>query len=43
MYGEGPTGGHYDNMMSTTSTRLGVGLYTVAGLLYFTNDFSQNP
>jgi hypothetical protein len=45
MFDEGPgTGdahGHYTNMMDATSTRLGVGLLEVNGMLYLTNDFSQ--
>lgn len=45
MYAEGPgTGsahGHYENMMSTSFTRVGVGLVEVSGKLYLTNDFSN--
>jgi uncharacterized protein YkwD len=45
MFNEGPgTGeahGHYENIMSTMYTRLGVGLLEVNGLLYLTNDFSN--
>jgi uncharacterized protein YkwD len=45
MFDEGPgTGsahGHYENMMSTTFTRVGVGLLEVGGQLYLTNDFSN--
>jgi uncharacterized protein YkwD len=45
MFDEGPgTGeahGHYENMMSTTFTRVGVGLVEVGGMLYLTNDFSN--
>lgn len=39
MYAEGPSGGHYQNMMSTTFTRVGFGLLEVNGQLYLTNDF----
>jgi uncharacterized protein YkwD len=41
MFAEGPSGGHYQNMMSTTFTRVGVGLLEVGGKLYLTNDFSN--
>ena len=45
MFDEGPgTGeahGHYENMMSTTFTRVGVGLVEVGTMLYLTNDFSN--
>jgi uncharacterized protein YkwD len=45
MFNEGPgsgeSHGHYENIMSTTFTRLGVGLLEVNGLLYLTNDFSN--
>lgn len=45
MFAEGPgTGaahGHYTNMMNAKYKRIGVGLYTVAGKLYLTNDFSD--
>jgi uncharacterized protein YkwD len=45
MYAEGPgTGaahGHYNNIMSTTFKRVGVGLLEVSGMLYLTNDFSD--
>jgi uncharacterized protein YkwD len=46
MYDEGPPGdagehGHYENIMSTSFTRVGVGLVEVAGKLYLTNDFSN--
>jgi len=46
MYDEGPPGdagehGHYQNIMSTQFTRLGVGLLEVNGMLYLTNDFSN--
>jgi uncharacterized protein YkwD len=41
MYAEGPGGGHYDNMMNASIKRVGVGLYTVGGKLYMTNDFSS--
>ena len=41
MYAEGPTGGHYQNMMSTKFTRIGIGLLEVANQLYLCNDFSN--
>lgn len=41
MFAEGPGGGHYENMMATRFTRVGIGLVTVNGQLYLTNDFSQ--
>ena len=41
MFAEGPGGGHYDNIMSTKSRRVGVGLLEVNGELYLTNDFSE--
>lgn len=41
MFDEGPGGGHYDNMMSAKSRRVGVGLYSPGGVLYLTNDFSD--
>jgi uncharacterized protein YkwD len=41
MFAEGPSGGHYQNMMSTTFTRVGVGLLEVNNKLYLTNDFSN--
>jgi uncharacterized protein YkwD len=45
MFDEGPgTGeahGHYENMMSATFTRVGIGLIEVGGMLYLTNDFSN--
>src|SRR5262249_51660290 len=45
MFAEGPgigeAHGHYENMMSTQFTRLGVGLLEVSGRLYLTNDFSD--
>ncbi len=46
MFNEGPAGdagdhGHYENMMSTSFTRVGVGLIEVSGKLYLTNDFSN--
>ena len=43
MYSEGPSGGHYQNIMSTEFSRVGVGLLEVGGLLYLTNDFSNSP
>lgn len=41
MMAEGPGGGHHDNILATSSTRLGVGLVVDAQqALWFTNDFS---
>ncbi len=45
-FNEGPPGdagdhGHYENIMSTSFTRVGVGLVEVSGKLYLTNDFSN--
>lgn len=40
MMNEGPGGGHHDNIINKTYTRVGVGLVTKNGGLYFTNDFS---
>jgi hypothetical protein len=41
MHDEGPGGGHYENMLDPKSTRVGVGLLSVGGKLYLTNDFSD--
>jgi uncharacterized protein YkwD len=46
MFDEGPAGdagehGHYENIMSTQFTRVGVGLIEVSNQLYLTNDFSN--
>jgi hypothetical protein len=46
MFDEGPAGdagehGHYENIMSTQFTRVGVGLVEISGKLYLTNDFSN--
>jgi len=46
MYDEGPAGdagehGHYENIMSTQFTRVGIGLIEVSNHLYLTNDFSN--
>ena len=41
MFGEGPGGSHYDNMVNPDYTRLGVGLLEVKNQLYLTNDFSD--
>ncbi len=46
MFAEGPPGdagdhGHYENIVSTSFTRMGVGLVEVSGKLYLTNDFSN--
>jgi uncharacterized protein YkwD len=40
MMAEGPSGGHYKNIMGSQFTRLGVGLVVSGGNLYLTNDFS---
>lgn len=40
MMGEGPSGGHYQNIMNPAFRRVGVGLLEVGGQLYLTNDFS---
>ena len=41
MMGEGPGGGHYDNMMNPNFRRVGIGLVYAGGRLYMTNDFSD--
>jgi len=45
MFNEGPGAGaahgHYTNMMNAKYKRVGVGLYSVNGKLYLTNDFSD--
>jgi uncharacterized protein YkwD len=41
MFNEGPSGGHYQNIMNAQFTRVGVGLLEVSGKLYLTNDFSN--
>jgi uncharacterized protein YkwD len=41
MFDEGPTGGHYQNMLSAKYRRVGIGLYSPGGQLYLTNDFSD--
>jgi uncharacterized protein YkwD len=41
MMGEGPGGGHYDNMMNPSFRRVGIGLVYAGGRLYMTNDFSD--
>jgi uncharacterized protein YkwD len=40
MIGEGPGGGHYDNIMNPAFRRIGIGLLSQNGQLYMTNDFS---
>lgn len=41
MFGEGPGGGHHDNIVNPNYKRVGVGLVEDAnGQLYFTNDFA---
>ena len=39
MMNEGPTGGHYQNIMSSQFTTIGIGLYYVNGVLWLTEDF----
>jgi uncharacterized protein YkwD len=41
MMGEGPGGGHYDNMMNPRFRRVGIALVVSGGRLYMTNDFSD--
>lgn len=41
MIDEGPSGGHYQNMLSEKYRRVGIGLYSQGGQLYLTNDFSD--
>lgn len=41
MFKEGPGGGHHDNMLNPKFKRVGIGLVTVAGKLYLTNDFAN--
>ncbi len=41
MFKEGPGGGHHDNMLNPKFKRVGIGLVTVSGKLYLTNDFSN--
>ncbi len=42
MFGEGPTGGHYQNIMNDKFTRVGVGLIVTSKAgLWFSNDFSN--
>jgi hypothetical protein len=40
MMGEGPGGGHHDNIVSSGNGLVGIGLYVTGGQLWFTNDFS---
>ena len=39
MMNEGPTGGHYQNIMSTKFTTVGIGLYYQNNILWLTEDF----
>jgi uncharacterized protein YkwD len=39
MMAEGPSGGHYRNIMSTTFTTIGIGLFYVNNTLWLTEDF----
>ena len=42
MMNEGPTGGHYQNIMSTSFTSVGIGLYVdSSGTLWLTEDFIE--
>lgn len=41
MMDEGPGGGHHDNIVDPKLRRVGIGLVTVGGKLYMTNDFSD--
>jgi uncharacterized protein YkwD len=41
MMNEGPSGGHYRNIMSTTFTTVGIGLYYKGGTLWLTEDFAR--
>jgi uncharacterized protein YkwD len=41
MMNEGPSGGHYRNIMSPTYTTVGIGLYYTGGILWLTEDFVQ--
>ncbi len=39
MMNEGPTAGHYQNIMNRTFTKVGIGLYYSNGILWLTEDF----
>jgi uncharacterized protein YkwD len=39
MMNEGPSGGHYQNIMSTAFTTVGIGLYYSGNTLWLTEDF----
>lgn len=39
MMAEGPGGGHYENIMSSTYATIGIGLYYSGGTLWLTEDF----
>lgn len=39
MMNEGPSGGHYQNIMSSRFTTIGIGLYYQNGILWLTEDF----
>ena len=41
MMNEGPSGGHYRNIMSSTFTTVGIGLYYTGGILWLTEDFAR--
>jgi uncharacterized protein YkwD len=40
MMAEGSTGGHYQNIMSSTYTTVGIGLYSSNGYTWLTEDFA---
>lgn len=39
--GEGHGHGHYENMMDPRFRRMGIGILTIRGVTYLTNDFSE--
>jgi uncharacterized protein YkwD len=41
MMDEGPSGGHYHNIMDRAFTTIGIGLYYTNGVLWLTEDFIQ--
>jgi uncharacterized protein YkwD len=40
MMADGAIGGHYQNLMSTTYTTVGLGLYSINGYTWLTEDFA---
>lgn len=42
MMGEGPGGGHYENILHTDHQRVGIGFLRSGDQIYLTNDFSNN-